>query len=151
MEIFHLDTTSDIDFITAEYQDTGIKKINTEIDHLDYKYSKKYRNMDIIYHPQHHFFFRGFKCISLDILAEIKQNGTRDKDIKQAKTIQEFLENNTEIKRNTLGDVSLQIRYIKQRTLIRLLKIAIYTTKKLHIYKGVSYLWRRFVLKRNWK
>lgn len=151
MEIFHLDTTSDIDFIMAEHKGTGIVRITDDIDYLDYKYSKMHKNIEIIHNPSYHFFFRGFKFINLELLADIKRIWTREKDIKQAKTIDNFLKNNRKIEKSFLAHLYIEIKYFRQRFVIKILKLAIYITKKLHIYRVVSYLWRRFILKRNWK
>lgn len=151
MEIFNLDKTSDIDFIMSRYTDTWIVKVHSEIDHLDYRYSKKYSNSEIVSNNNYHFFFRWFKCINLDILAEIKLCGTRKKDITQAKIIMKFLEENKESQSDFLHKLIIESKYLQQRVLIKWLKISIYITKKIHIYKPVSYLWRRYILKRNWK
>ena len=48
-------------------------------------------------------------------MADIKENGTREKDVTQAKTIRNFLETHTSVKSSCIQKIIIEVKYWKQK------------------------------------
>lgn len=145
--VFWIDKVSDIDIIFKNIKSSGIIKASKYIDILDYEYYKDISNKELIENPTYHFYFRGLKFLNLDILKVVKWDfWAREKDIIQSKRIENFLLSNSKI--NYKAKIILQYHFLKKILKVRLINTAIYITKKLCIYKPISYLWRKHILKR---
>lgn len=143
LEIFNLDKTSDIDIIKSSNNNNWILKITPDIDLLDYDYWINISNSDII--DNHYFYFRGLKFITLKQLVIVKSFWLRDKDILHVKKINEFLF--SDISNSNIDNIINEIYYIRKRILIKIINFSIKLTTKMWIYKQVSYLWRKYILK----
>lgn len=147
LELFNLVKTSDLDYITENPTNNWIIKINNDIDILDYQYTKIFNNKEIIINNNLHFLYRWIKFISLDLLKKIKLEWTREKDLQQSKLIERFLTKNKINKNNLFNEILYNIKYIITKIKIIFIKFLIFTTKKLKIYKYISFLWRKYILK----
>lgn len=146
--VFWITEVSDIDIIFKKENASGIIKATANIDILDYQYYKDISNENLIEDQRYHFYYRGLKFLDLEILKIVKWNfWNREKDIIQAKKIEKFLFSNSHI--NFKTKIILQYRFLKKIWKVKFINAAIYTTKKLWIYKPVSYLWRKYILKNN--
>lgn len=150
MWLYNLVTVSDIDIIEKDIQNKWIIKISNNTELLDYQYYKKISHKDIITNPENFFYYRWFKCISLEILLRVKENGHREKDQKQANILKNFLDKTKQIKqkKNYVKTLSSYIKFFYIRFLINLIEIVRIITKKIWIYEKTSQLWRTYILKR---
>lgn len=144
--VYNLMTVSDIDLIGPSPTWNAIQKLSNHIDMLDYQYYKKLSNKEII--SKYFFYWRGYKFISLHILQKVKSKGLREKDLKQSKIIRDFLDSYAPLQENIFTKWRQKYIYYRTRILVSIIKIGTYTTKKLWIYKQVSYYWRKYILTR---
>ncbi|MEZ5528805.1 MAG: hypothetical protein R3E57_02500 [Porticoccaceae bacterium] len=80
MAAFGIREARDLDFITrtGNYSDTGFKEIDChDTANLDYKCSLD----ELIYNPENHFYYEGYKMISLYKLKEKKLSRSEGKDL----------------------------------------------------------------------
>ncbi|MDC0506143.1 hypothetical protein OAN96_00960, partial [Candidatus Gracilibacteria bacterium] len=144
--VFGINHVSDIDIIQKEITNQGVIQ-QGEIDILDYKYYEKKSNKEIIEDNRFHFYFRGFKFINLRLLREVKAlQGHRTKDINQANKIKVFLEQH-DTGASKMHNITFELYYIKNLIKVYFLNTIIYITKKIGIYKQLSYFWRKYFLK----
>jgi len=143
--LYNLCNVSDIDIIKSHPTNSWIIKENNNIDILDYEYSKRITNSDII--TSYSFIWRWYNFISLHILAEIKSTWLRTKDLEQAKKIYDFLESRTKSYINPIMLLIRKVRFFKTKYTIYIVRFWVYITKKLWIYKQVSHIWRKYILK----
>jgi len=143
--IYNIFRVSDIDIIETQPKNTGIKKIKNEIDILDYHYSKKYSNQEII--NSYYFYYRGFKFLDLEKLCETKSQWLRKKDSEQYIALKKYLSNHVVLEEHKYN-VFEKINFIKTRVLINIINIWIQITKKIWMYRTLSYCWRKYILKK---
>lgn len=142
--IYNLNKVSDIDIIQKDHTNTWVVKMSPYIDILDYQYYKKISNFEIISH--YSFIWRWYKFINLKLLSEVKAQWLRKKDIDQSQKIDLFLNTYIEKKSNIFQVIFKNISFLKTRIIISIIRLWIFMTKKLWIYKPVSYLWRKYIL-----
>lgn len=91
LEVFGLLSCTDIDFIIDQrirpkYFSKEAQKVSPNVDvvysgyHHGNERGEIYSDNEIIYDSDKHFFFRGLKCATLQIIKERKQKHNRDKD-----------------------------------------------------------------------
>jgi len=73
LDMYGLREANDIDYLHYSDQDIGLKNISPHKDKwLNYYHTDKH---DIIYNPENHFFFNGFKFASLDCIKKLIKGG----------------------------------------------------------------------------
>ncbi len=86
MEMYNLRNANDVDYL---HYNNNLINIDNMSNHngiwLSY-YTKE--KDDIIYNPENHFYFNGFKFASLDIIKEMKEKRNEIKDINDIKLIE---------------------------------------------------------------
>ena len=93
MEMYGLRQAKDIDYL---HKDNKILKLDKTDVHDDnwLKYYHIHKD-EIIYNPNYHFYFNGFKFSSIEVIKKMKQNRNENKDINDLKLI--LLINNNEL------------------------------------------------------
>ena len=89
LEMYGIRKVNDIDYL--HYDDHDIKEDNIDCHKgkwLSYYPTTKH---DIIYNPEHHFYFNGYKVASLNTIYRMKQIRNEEKDRKDIKLINRFL------------------------------------------------------------
>ena len=89
MEMYGLRKANDLDYLNFNNMEINDDKINIHKD----KWLKFYHKNkdDIIYNPNYHFYFNGYKLISLEVLKKMKQNRKEKKDINDLKLMYQSL------------------------------------------------------------
>jgi len=85
MEMYGLRQAKDIDYLHKD--DKIINLENTSVHNGKWLTYYHIHKDDIIYNPNYHFYFNGFKFSSLDVIKKMKQNRSEPKDIKDIKLI----------------------------------------------------------------
>jgi len=150
LEIFWLKKANDLDLISLNINSWKLLKITNTLEIFEYNYSHIFSNKELILNEKNHIFFRWLKILSPDIFLKIKLSFNRKKDIKDIKLLQNLsLNNNNSI----LRKIYFEIRYYKKKNITYFILFSIKYTKKIWIYKQISYLWRKYILKnyKKWK
>ena len=96
LSLLGLREANDIDYIsqndTIYFDDEKISNHVTEKSYYPYSFD------DIIFNPQNHFYFSGIKFASLDVIKKMKLRRGEPKDFRDIKLLNNFLENNEELK-----------------------------------------------------
>ncbi len=144
------DDEIDVDFITEDESNIGIQEIQSSVDHLTSRYHYAWKkNQSLISDKDSFFWRRGFKFLSLPVLLTQKLHGTREKDLLHAEQIREFRDWWTTLKQTALLSYHFQKFLTRQR--IYLLTWARWITKKLGVYKFLSFLRIKYFLKKHIK
>ena len=79
MEMYHLRSARDIDYLHKDDKKLSLEKTGVH----DGKWLTYYHvNKDeIIYNPEYHFYFNGFKFATLNVIKKMKENRHENKDI----------------------------------------------------------------------
>ena len=85
MEIFGLRTAKDIDYLQKDNINLNLKDVGIH-DGIWEKYYGIHKD-EIIYNPNHYFYFNGFKFTTLDIIKKMKINRGEPKDLQDIKII----------------------------------------------------------------
>lgn len=85
IEMYGLRNAKDIDYLQKNNNILNIENVNNH-NGIWLSYYTKTKN-DIIYNPKNHFYFNGFKFVSLNIIKEMKQNRNEIKDQNDLKLI----------------------------------------------------------------
>ena len=85
MEMYSLRNAKDIDYLHKNDNILNIENIENH-NGIWLSYYTKTKD-DIIYNPENHFYFNGFKFVSLNILREMKKKRNEIKDQNDLKLI----------------------------------------------------------------
>ncbi len=144
LAIYWLRDAKDLDLIWYDVNTWNIQKINKNIEKFNYEYSAIISNEDIISKKENYLYFRWFKYIHPKLFIRIKESLYREKDIFDYKLLQNMYIHDKSV---ALKKICLEVKFFKKkyRTLFVIWWINI--TKKLWIYRAVSYFRRKFILK----
>jgi len=85
LDVYGLRGSNDLDYLHKDDLDVKIDNISCHKDiWLTYYHTHKH---DIIYNPENHFYFNGFKFASFEVIKKMKENRNETKDIKDIKDI----------------------------------------------------------------
>lgn len=80
LDVYGLRESQDLDYLHKTDLNVNINNISPHKDKwLSYYHTHKH---DIIYNPENHFYFNGFKFATLDVIKQMKENRNEEKDIK---------------------------------------------------------------------
>lgn len=146
LEIYWLRQARDLDFISMNIcKSKSTIKINEDIEIFKYNYSNLISNKEIINYRNNYLYFRWIKYIEPKLFLKIKNNFHRKKDLKDIKLLNSLSVNN--FKFSIINTFTFTIKYYKKFLITHLILKSIKLTKKIWIYKQVSYLWRKYILK----
>ena len=80
LDVYGLRESQDLDYLHKTDLNVNINNISPHKDKwLSYYHKHKH---DIIYNPENHFYFNGFKFCTLDVIKKMKENRGEEKDIR---------------------------------------------------------------------
>lgn len=110
LAIYGIRKARDLDYLT-DYPDSEIFHIENIDNHDSQLKYYDIRKQDLIYNPNHYFYFNGMKYVDLSILSKMKSNRGEKKDIRDIRLINNYIkkakkekkENKKSFKRNKLA------------------------------------------------
>ncbi len=142
MGLYNLRKTKDLDFIHLQEELPDTKREDISSHSTELKYYTKSKN-DIIFDPKNHFYYKGVKIISLEVLLEMKEKRAEfPKDIDDIKLIQKVLKNSN---KNTYSNLA----YIKSFIFSKIQKTNIIIGRHWRCFKWKPHKYLENVLKGN--